>query len=64
MSKRIVPNGWKIACLTPLFKEGDRDMLGNYRPVTILSAASKILEKVVHKQVSEYLERHKILSEA
>ena len=64
LKTRVVPEGWKIACLTPLYKEGDRDQPGNYRPVSILPAASKILEKVVHKQVSEYLERYKVLSEA
>ena len=64
LDSHIVPIGWKLACLTPLYKDGDRDCPGNYRPVSILPAASKVLEKVVHKQVSHYLETHKILSEA
>ena len=31
----IVPAGWKVACITPLFKEGDRDDVSNYHPIAI-----------------------------
>ena len=34
-----VPSGWKRACLTPLFKEGECDKPGIYRPVAILPAS-------------------------
>ncbi len=59
-----VPHGWKKCCITPLFKEGDKTDPGNYRPEAILPACSKIMERIVHKQVYTYLEEHKILSEA
>ena len=36
----------------------------NYRPVAILSPVSKVLEKVVHKQIYEYLENNKIFHES
>ena len=59
-----IPNGWKLAVVTPLFKEGDRDCVSNYRPISILSCMSKILERIVHKRVSEHLKVNKLLSEA
>ena len=60
----IVPLGWKKAVVTPLFKAGCREDAGNYRPVSILPAVSKLIERVVHNQLMEYLNRYKIPSEA
>ena len=36
----------------------------NYRPISVLSVLSKILEKTVHQQLLEYLEDDKLLSES
>ena len=41
--RMIVPQQWKSACITPLYKEGSRDDPGNYRPIAILPSCSKIL---------------------
>ena len=50
------PNLWKEAIITPVLKNGDRELLKNYRPVSCLAAASKLLEKIVCAQVSEFFE--------
>ena len=47
---------WKEAIITPVLKNGDRELLKNYRPVSCLAAASKLLEKIVCAQVSEFFE--------
>jgi len=39
---------WKIAKITPLFKSGDPDKPESYRPISVLPALSKILERAVH----------------
>ena len=57
------PNGWKEALVTPVLKKGCNTRLGNYRPVSCLPAASKLLEIVVCDQLSNYLERNKLLPE-
>ena len=57
------PAGWKIARVQPLYKSGPRDEFGNYRPISILPVISKIVEKVVHKQLTDFLQEHKLLSE-
>ena len=41
------PRLWKEGSITPLPKKGDLSNLKNWRPVTILNASSKILEKVM-----------------
>ena len=60
----IIPLGWKHAVITLLYKEGDRNLASNYRPISILSAISKIMGKMVHSQVYEHLRVHNLLSEA
>ena len=59
-----VPIGWKTCVLTPLFKDGDHTDPSNYRPIAILPAASKLLERTIHKQVYAFLEHNNILSKA
>lgn len=60
----IFPDLMKMARVVPLFKKGDRESIGNYRPVSILPALSKILEKVMSEQIIEYFENEKILSDS
>ena len=40
-----------MANVTPIFKQDRKDLLNNYRPISLLSVPSKILEHVVFKQV-------------
>ena len=54
---------WQVAKVIPLFKPGSLAEIDNYRPISILPSLSKILEKIVLKQMMAYLERHSLLSE-
>lgn len=58
----MFPAAWKHALVVPLFKNGDRNCVNSYRPVSILPIVSKVLEKIVAKQLSYYLESNKLLS--
>lgn len=58
----IVPAEWKIAKVKPIHKSGSTSNLDNYRPISILPVLSKILERAVHKQLTDYLESNKLLS--
>ena len=44
-----------------LLKKGDKEALKNYRPVSLLAVAGKILEKVVALQIEEFFEMNKLL---
>ena len=56
IEEAIVPKKLKIAGIIPLYKKGAAKECGNYRPVSLLSALSKILEKAVCSQLMPYLE--------
>ena len=51
------PTGMKLADVVPLFKSKARDVETNYRPISLLSTMSKILEKVVYNRVYNFLTR-------
>ncbi len=49
------PVAWKMALVVPVFKKGDRSVLGNYRPIALLPILSKVLERHVHNTLSRFL---------
>ncbi|CAB3982361.1 Hypothetical predicted protein [Paramuricea clavata] len=57
------PSAWKMARVTPLYKDGERDQSNNYRPISVLSVLSKILEKHVAKSLMNYLVNNNLLYE-
>ena len=60
----VVPKTWKQKRVTPVFKKGEVDSVNNYRPISILPITMKVFEKVVHEQVSVFLDNNKILSQS
>ena len=58
------PELWKHPLLAPLYKAGDVDVVGNYRPIALLPVLSKILEKAVAIQLIEHLESNHLISNA
>ena len=47
--------------MTPIFKKDDPSVVSNYRPISLLSAVGKVLEKVVRKHLFNYIRDHEIL---
>ena len=58
----VFPDIWKIARVTSIFKSGSKNDMGNYRPISVLSVFSRLLEQPGHDQVSNYLKVHKKFS--
>ena len=58
----IVPNYLKIAKIHPIFKEGNKRDILNYRPISVLPSFSKIFERLVHNRLSKYITKLNILS--
>ena len=59
----VFPDSIKTAKVIPLFKAGDKKSFSNYRPISILTQFSKILEKLFNNRLENFLEKYKILSD-
>ena len=55
------PEECKIAKLKPIFKKGERIHPKNYRPISVLPLVSKIIEKSIHFQIEDYLNKKKLI---
>ena len=55
------PDSLKKARVIPIYKEGEKHDINNYRPISILPIMSKIFEKIAYKQLYEYLEQNSYL---
>ena len=55
------PNELKIAKVIPLFKKGDKTLVSNYRPISLLSIINKIFEKLIYKRLYKFLIKHNVL---
>jgi len=58
----LFPDRLKCTTIKPLHKNDDRCGVSNYRPVSLLTSFSKILERVMQKQVLKHHTNHNILS--
>ena len=55
------PDHWKLAKVMSLFKNGNKSLISNYRPISLLSCVGKTFERVVFKHVSNYFLDNKLL---
>ena len=51
ISKRIFPSNAKLAFVMPIYKNGSRPYVFNYRPLSVISAFSKVIEKHIARAV-------------
>ena len=63
LEHRVFPNAWKTAVVHPIPKKAEMVSYSDFRPISILPVLSKLLEKLVHFQLSDYLFTHHLLPE-
>ena len=59
----LYPNSWKKATVVPIPKVGNLSRVQNYRPISLLPLPGKVMEKLIHKQLSTHLETQGLLTE-
>ena len=57
----IFPDKLKVARVRALFKKGDKSDVNNYRPISILPTLSKVFERIILKQMTEYFIENDLL---
>ena len=63
LEKGIFPDQLKIAKVTPLFKKADNASMDNYRPISVLTCFSKILERIIYNRFYTFFIENAILYE-
>jgi len=58
----IVPDDLKIAKIIPIYKSEDKKLVSNYRPISVLPAFSKIIERLVYNRLLDFIDQHNTLS--
>jgi len=64
LSVPAVPDEWKQAIITPLFKQGATGTVSNYRSISLTCVPSKIMERVIARQMYCFFKQNKILHKA
>ena len=55
LSSSLIPTSFKEAGIIPIFKSGDKSLHSNYRPISLTSVLSRVIEKNIRKQVLTFL---------
>ena len=62
LEKGIFPDIWKLARVTPIFKSGSKKDVKNYRPISVISIFSRMLERIVHDQIFDFLLENNVIT--
>ena len=62
LTTSIYPTIWKLANVTPVFKKGDKQLIKNYRPISLLPICGKILEKIIFNNLYSYLHTNNLIT--
>jgi len=55
LAKNQIPDDWKKANISPIFKKGAKSNVENYRPVSLTCFHGKVLEKIIKKNIEAFL---------
>ena len=58
----IFPDMWKLANVIPIFKNGDKQLIKNYRPISLLPICGKMFEKIIFNNVYNYLNTNNLIT--
>ena len=58
----IFPYQWKEANVTPVHKKKDKQTVSNYRPISLLPLFAKVFERIVFKNLYNYLKLNNLIT--
>ena len=62
LNQGYFPHSWKEANVSPIFKKDNRSLPSNYRPISLLCQAGKVMERCIHKHLYNYVLSNHILT--
>ena len=60
--KNTFPNLWKKANVIPIHKKGEKDLIKNYRPVSLLPIFENIFERLIFNSLFKYIDENELLN--
>lgn len=54
---RIFPDVWKLTKISPIYKNGNKSQVSNYRPIALLCGFAKVFEHILHKRIYFYFKK-------
>ena len=57
------PTKWKKSNVVPIHKKGDKQILKNYRPISLLPITGKILERLLYDTMSDFFTKNNLISD-
>jgi len=61
MLSGIFPSRLKYATVKPLLKKGNKESVANYRPISLLTSFSKVLERLIYDRLLNHIQTNNIL---
>ena len=62
LSNGKIPDEWKLANVSPIFKKGKKSSPNNYRPVSLTCILCKLMEKLIREKIVDHLEANNLIS--
>ena len=62
LKKSTYPEIWKLANVTPVYKKNDKQLIKNYRPISLLPICGKLFEKIIFNNLYKYLNTNNLIT--
>ena len=62
LSSGVYPEKWKLADVTPIHKKGSKQLVSNYRPISLLPICGKLFERIVFKNLYNHLDSNGLIT--
>ena len=61
LQEGVVPDDWKLANVSPIFKKGNRTSASNYRPISLTSVICRLMESILRDTIVEHLKSNNLI---
>ena len=62
LNESVLPQIWKQANVTAIYKKGDKSKPENYRPISLTSVPCKLMERLIRDELVEHMSRNNFLA--